>query len=179
MVYVDDILAVSHDPKAIIDHIGTVYEIKEGSTGPPDSYLGAQIYKHSLPDGRWAWAISSVKYVKNAIKTVETLLSENNNGLHLKTTAHVPFPTSYKPELNFSPEHSAELHAGYQQLIGILRWAVELGCIDIYLETSLLSQYLASPHEGYLEAVYHIFAYLKTHNKILIVFNPKSVELDD
>ena len=91
LVYVDDILAVSHDPKAIIDHIGTVYEIKAGSAGPPDSYLGAQIYKHSLPDRRWAWAMSSVKYVKNAIKTVETLLNEDNHGLHLKTTAHVPF----------------------------------------------------------------------------------------
>ena len=50
LIYVNDILAISHDPKAIIDHIGTVYKIKEGSAGPPDAYLGAQIYKHSLPD---------------------------------------------------------------------------------------------------------------------------------
>ena len=121
--------------------------------------------------------MSSVKYVKNVIKTVETLLKEENNGLHLKTTAHVPFPTSYKPELDFSPELSGPLHARYEQLIGILRSAIELGRVAIYLETSLLSQYLASPHEGHLEAVYHIFAYLKTHNKTSIVFDPKGVNL--
>ena len=117
-----------------------VYEIKEATAGPPDSYLGTQIYKHSLPDGCWAWAMSSIKYVKNAIQTVETLLKEDGNGLHLKTTAHVPFPSSYKPELDFSPELTGPLLARYQQLIRILRWAVELGHIDIYLETSLLSQ---------------------------------------
>ena len=86
---------------------------------------------------------------------------------------------SYKPELDFSPELSSKLHARYQQFIGILCWAVKLGRVDIYLKTSLLSQYLALPREGHLEAVYHIFAYLKTHNKTSIVFDPKSVDLDE
>ena len=51
----------------------------------------------------------------------------------------------------------------YMQLIGILRWAVEIGRIDIFLEVSLLSQYQANPRFGHLEAAYHIFAYLKKH----------------
>ena len=123
--------------------------------------------------------MSSIKYVKNAIKTVEMLLKEDNNGLYLKTTAHVPFPMSYKPELDFSPELPGPLHARYQQLIGILHWAIGLGRIDIYLKTSLLSQYLASSHEGHLEAVYNIFAYLKTQNKTSIIFDPKGVNLDE
>jgi hypothetical protein len=67
----------------------------------------------------------------------------------------------------------------YRQLIGILRWSVEIGRLDIYLETALLSQYLASPREGHLEAVYHIFAYLKAHKKCAIVFDPAGVELDE
>ena len=49
------------------------------------------------------------------------------------------------------------------QLIGILRWAVEIGRIDIYLEVSLLSQYQANPRLGHLEAIYHTFSYLKCH----------------
>ena len=49
------------------------------------------------------------------------------------------------------------------QLIGILRWAVEIGQIDIYLEVSLLSQYQANPLLGHLEAIYHIFSYLTSH----------------
>jgi hypothetical protein len=49
------------------------------------------------------------------------------------------------------------------QLIGILRWAVEIGRIDIFLKVSLLSQYQANPGFGNLEAIYHIVAYLKKH----------------
>jgi hypothetical protein len=56
---------------------------------------------------------------------------------------------------------------------------VELGRLDIYYEVATLSQYLASPREGHLEAVYHVFAYLKTHNKFSIVFDPKDVKLDE
>ena len=147
--------------------------------GSPDSYLGAQTYKLSLLDGCWAWAMSSVKYVKNAIKTIETLLKEDGNGLHLKTTAHIPFPTSYRPELDFSPELSGHPHTRYLPLISILDWTIELGCIDIHLETSLLSQYLASPNESHLKAVYHISAYLKTHNKTSVAFDPKPVDWDE
>ena len=32
----------------------------------------------------------------------------------------------------------------YQELIGVLRWAVELGRIDIAMEVSMLSTHLAS-----------------------------------
>ena len=51
----------------------------------------------------------------------------------------------------------------YLQLIGICRWAVELGRIDIFLEVSLLSQYQASPRLGHLEVLYNVFAYLRKH----------------
>jgi hypothetical protein len=33
----------------------------------------------------------------------------------------------------------------YQELIGILRWAIELGCIGIATEVSFLSSHLALP----------------------------------
>ena len=51
----------------------------------------------------------------------------------------------------------------YLQLIGICRWAVELGLIDIFLEVYLLSQYQACPRLGHLEVLYNLFAYLKKH----------------
>jgi hypothetical protein len=58
----------------------------------------------------------------------------------------------------------------FLQLIGILRWAVELGQIDIAVEMAIMSQYSASPRVGHIEAVYHIFVYLASHpfgNKIV------------
>jgi hypothetical protein len=67
----------------------------------------------------------------------------------------------------------------YLQLIGILRWAIKLGRIDIALETALMLQYSASPREGHLEAVYHIFAYLATHTSGRIVFDATSPLLDE
>ena len=179
LVYVDDILVVSHNPEATMTQIGKLYEIKPGSAGPPSTYLGAQVYVHSLPDGTAAWAMTSEKYVTNAVKTVEDLLAEDNDTYQLRSNPQVPFPYTYKPELDFSTELDPNMLSRYRQLIGILRWAVELGRVDIYLEVSLLSQYLASPRQGHLEAVYSIFAYLKKHDKSAIVFDPKDVILDE
>ncbi|KAI2501062.1 Reverse transcriptase (RNA-dependent DNA polymerase) [Fragilaria crotonensis] len=67
-----------------------------------------------------------------------------------------------------------------EQLIGILRWAIELGRLDIFVEVSQLSQHQALPRRGHLEALYHIFAYLKKHeNGARIVFDPKTPDIDE
>ena len=102
-------------------------------------------------------------YVKNSILVVEQLLTDNGEGYVLKSNVRNPFPTGYKPELDVTEELDQKLASRYMQLIGILRWAMEIGRIDIFLEVSLLSQYQANPRFGHLEAIYHIFAYLKKH----------------
>ena len=38
----------------------------------------------------------------------------------------------------------------YQEIIWQLRWAIEIGRVDILLEVSLLSQHIALPREGHL-----------------------------
>jgi hypothetical protein len=81
----------------------------------------------------------------------ECLDKADKGSLHLRSNALTPFPTGYKPELDFSPELDPDLISRYRQLIGILRWAIEIGRVDIYLETALLSQYSAAPREGHLE----------------------------
>ena len=53
----------------------------------------------------------------------------------------------------------------YQELVGVLWWAVELGRVDILLETAMMSTHLALPRKGHLEQLYHIFGYLKTNPK--------------
>jgi len=123
--------------------------------------------------------MSSGKFIKNAVRTFEQLLKDDADGYHLKTTVYIPFPTSYKPKIDFSAELNETLTLRYRQLIGKLRWAVEIGHLDIFFETTLLSQYLASPREGHLGAVYHIFAYIKKSNKTAIVFDPKYITLDE
>jgi hypothetical protein len=84
----------------------------------------------------------------------------------------------YRPELDTSPILGPERANYYQSLIGILRWAIELGRIDIHIDVTLLSSYLAQPRVGHLEQVWHIFSYLKHHINSHLVFDPKYVNWD-
>ena len=55
LIYVDDILIISHEPSKIMTKINESFEVKPGSIGTPTTYLGAKIYQHNLPDGICAW----------------------------------------------------------------------------------------------------------------------------
>jgi hypothetical protein len=109
--------------------------------------------------------MGSKTYVKNAIRVVEALIMENDSEAKLKSTTRDPFPSGYKPKLDVTPELNDELGSRFLQLIGILRWAIELGRLDIFLKISQLSQHQALPRRGHLEVLYHIFAYLKKHQR--------------
>ena len=179
-VYVDDICSVSHRAREVISEITAVYKEKEGSIKSPDIYLGANIGKLQTPDGRKVWCSSPRDYVKNAIKTVERLFEEDGENYMLKNNAKNPLPSGYKPELDITDELGPELGSRYLQLIGICRWAVELGRVDILLEVALLSQYQANPRLGHLEALYHIFAYLKKHPDMgKLAYDSKTPEIDE
>lgn len=177
LVYVDDILHISHDTKPLMDAIGNIYRLKEGSVGTPERYLGATISQYQLSDGRSAWAMSAREYLKAAIDTLETNLTRRD--LKLRGGTKCPLPSGYKPELDVTDPLSEQESTEYQQLIGILRWACELGRIDILLEVSLMSSYNAYPREGHLEAVYHIFSYLKHHLNSTLVFDDFHPELNE
>ena len=48
-LYVDDTLVISDDPEKIIrDEIGRHWELKKGSVGPPNVYLGNKVSKVTL-----------------------------------------------------------------------------------------------------------------------------------
>ena len=96
-VYVDDILAVLHKATDVIKEITAFYRAKEGSIKPPDIYLGMNIMKVQMPDGREVWGSSSRDYVKNAVITVERLFEEDGEGYTLRNTVKAPFPSGYKP----------------------------------------------------------------------------------
>ena len=93
----DDVLAISHDLKPLIDEIGKTYELKKGSIGLPMRYLGASISKFQIPGdktGREYWLMSAREYVQEAVRIVKDLLTKE--GKTLKTN-HVstPFLMSY------------------------------------------------------------------------------------
>ena len=90
------------------------------------------------------------------------------------------FPSGYKPEIDVIEELGIELAYWYLQLIGICRWALEIGWVDIFLEVSLLSQYQAGPRLGHLEFLYNAFAYLKKHKDMgKLAYDSKTPEVDE
>ena len=78
--------------------------------------------------------------------------------------------------MDISDELDEDEASYFQSLIGVFRWIVELGRVDICCELSMLSSHLALPRQGHLEEVLHMFAYLKSHKKSEMVFDPSRVE---
>ncbi len=178
LLYTDDVLCVSMNTEHIIrNEIGKYFKVKEKSIGPPSIYLGGCCRNVVLANGKKAWAFGSSQYVQAAVKNVELHLA--NVGQKLVQRQHTPIQTSYRPELDVSPELTPKEAVYYQSLIGILRWMVELGRVDICLEVSMMSSHLALPREGHLEQVLRIFAYLKRHHNSEIVFDPTAPIIDE
>lgn len=181
LIHVDDILCVSENPKATMDYLGTHYTLKAGSVKEPDIYLGAAIKKWYIDGsdnpGKVRWAMSADMYVKRAVKDVETELEKVGKRLPTKVTT--PLGAGYRPELDQTAELDARRCTYYQGLIGILRWMCELGRIDILVDVSLMSRFMTTPREGHLEQVFHIFAYLKKHDKSSMVFDDTRPQFDE
>jgi hypothetical protein len=180
MVYTDDLLVVDHEPKSIMDYLATRYTLKPGSVKEPETYLGAQVSKFFIdgaPDPeKPRWAMSSEKYVKQAVSDVEKELSDVDQCL--PTRVSTPLSQGYRPELDQSQELDAKRGQYYQSLIGVLRWICELGRVDILVAVSMLSRYLMSPREGHLQQVFHLFAYLKHHKRSRMVFDDTEPAFD-
>jgi len=168
LVYVDDILCISMDAKDVMEQISYKFKFKKDKIETPENYLGAAIRKRSIDDSEM-WTMSSYDYVKAAVKNVKDKVDKDPRW-NLPKRAVTPMTTEYEPELDGSPELNEEDRTYFQELIGVLRWATELGRVDIFLEVSLLSQYQAAPRDGHMEQLLRIFAYLDQHPKLSCEF---------
>jgi len=181
LIYTDDTLVISENAESILrNEMGKYFELKQESIGPPKLYLGGNLRKVQLENGVNAWAFGSSQYVQSAVKNVEEWLAkEENKGWKMPRNADTPLVTSYRPELDVSPELNATEASYYQSMIGVLRWIVELGRVDICLEVSMMSSHLALPREGHLEAVLHIFAHLRKYHNTEAVYDPSDPVIDE
>ena len=177
LLYVDDALCISCNGRNVLEmEIGRYWDIKEGSIGPPKIYLGNKTSQVVLDNGVSAWAFSSSQYVQGAIENVEKYMREHNISLPRKATS--PFsPPEYRPEVDVSQELDSQQAAYYQSLIGILRWIVELGRVDIATEASLLASCMALPRVGHLNQVFRTFAYLRQNHNAELVLDPTEPEI--
>ena len=178
LVYVEDLLVLSYCCGPIMDQIGKLYRLKDGSVVRPNLYLGASLTRTNNGE-RDMWSMSSDRYVEAATKNVEAYLEGVGERLRGKVRAVTPFASGYKPELDSSELLRSVAATMYQELIGKLRWVVEIGRIDILTEVSLLSQHLAAPRHGHLGQAFHIFAYLKSHPNLCLSFDSRRLDIDN
>jgi hypothetical protein len=176
LVYVDDVLCISHDPEATMKGIQGTFKLKDDKIEKPTHYLGAQISQKVI-GGVECWTMTSEQYIKAAVANVEAKLDKS--GQRLPSRCNTPLQSGYRPELDVTAELKLEGIRYYQELIGVLRWSIELGRIDIATEVSMLSTHLAMPREGHLQQVYHIFGYLKAKPKKTLAFDPQHPNIDE
>jgi hypothetical protein len=153
--------------------------LKAGSVGEPKMYIGAKVSKYKLENAddpvKMRWSLLAEDYVTRTVKDVETELEKVGKALPSKVTT--PTTADYLPELDPTKELELERARYLAGIIGILRWCIELRRIDIIMEVSLRSQFLACPHEGHLYQAFHVFGYLKKHARSWMVFNKTELEV--
>ena len=100
LIFVDDILNISHDTKATMETLGTLYQLNADSVGPPANYLSRIVGKFQLEDGTMAWFMSANYYVKVACANIVTMLEKDGLKLATGRQAKRPYHEKYKPEVD-------------------------------------------------------------------------------
>ena len=119
LVYVDDIVCVSHQSEKTMDQIKELYRLKDDSIGPPTRYLGANIGKFQLNSGFECWSASTKDYVKSAVRNIEEVLAQDEIPSKLRNRVDRPLPLSYRPKVDVSPLLDAKMTTRFQNGLGL------------------------------------------------------------
>ena len=114
--------------------------------------------KRKMINGGMCWTITSYDYLIAAVQTIKDTITQNPQ--KMPKTAATPMTKSFLPELDETEELGPGGIQFYQEMIGMLGWATELGITDILQELSILSQYQPAPREGHMGYIVHVFAFL-------------------
>ena len=108
LLYVDDCMAISHNATATLQEIYKFFQMKLGSIGDPDFYLGGKLRKIRLPNRVFTWVNSSSKYVQEIVANVEKHINQNLGGRKLSKWAKAPWLSSYTAEDDTTPKLDTE-----------------------------------------------------------------------
>eukprot|EP00978_Attheya_sp_CCMP212_P044167 scaffold302773_cov75-Attheya_sp.AAC.1 len=122
LLYIHDVLVVSHDGMQVLEEIHWFFPMKKTSMGDPDMYLGAKIHEVVLPN-------------REAVKNMKDFLAKSDEVLPKR--AATPYAKDYPPEMDVSVELDDTEASYYQSHIGILIWMVEIGRVDIITEEAI------------------------------------------
>ena len=117
--YVDDVLVMSKNLKAILDEMQRTFKMK--GVGLPTYHLGADFVRR--PNGQLSWGSNT--YIKKILGQFERLFPDIKLGRCVSTLLE---PGDH-PELDNSESLDDKSIRLYQSLIGMLQWAVTIGQI--------------------------------------------------
>ena len=179
LCYVDYVLVLHHDAMTTLMKIDKYFKLKPSSIGDPEIYLGANLKYTLAANGVWCWTLSPSKYVQEACKKCDIFLKNNFDGkYYLTKMAPNPFVVGYRPETDMTDPLDTDRASYYQTMIGVMRWMVEIGRIEIATECSLMSSYLAYTHKGHFECDLHMMGYLKWKQNSRLFSDPKYPDID-
>ena len=101
LMYMDDILAISMQPRDAMKGIERRFKFKNDKVEEPSSYLGAQLQKKVI--NVWdCWTVTILDYVKAAVATVKEDVKKTTRQLPNKVLT--PMVQSYLPEIDATEE---------------------------------------------------------------------------
>ena len=115
LMYVDDILAISMQPRDVMKDIERRFKFKNNKVEEPSSYLGARLQKKVI-NGWDCWTVTSLDYVKSDVATVEEAVKKNTRQLPNKVLT--PMVQSYLPDIDATEELEPDNIQFFQELIG-------------------------------------------------------------
>ena len=127
----DDVFCIRDKPEHTMRGIQTKFKLKNDKMEKPEVYLGAELSLMDNEQGIKCWAMSSDKYCAAMVKNIKDTLKRKD--LRLPTKCDLLIRHGYKPEMDCTGELKAGGLQWYQEMIGSLWWAVELGRFDILL----------------------------------------------
>ena len=155
-----DVLDISEEAGPILAHIGEYFKLKAGSVCPPTNYLGTKLHFTRLLNGVAACGVSPSQYVQEATKCCKKHVDKIFKGKYIWFgKAPNPFVMNYDPCTDISTVCTANKVSYFQSLIGVMRWMVEIGRIDIATEISFFSSHMVIPQEVHLEADICVMSY--------------------
>ena len=155
LCYVNNILVVHHNAMSILNQLIEYLPLKPSSVGNPNKYLGSKLKKTRLDNKLEAWEMSPSKYVTWAAKNCASHLTKKIARKYpVPECTYNLFSTDYCATTNITEPLTPEYASFFMHLIGVLRWMVKLGQIDIVTEVSMLLLYLAYPKKDIWRPLY-------------------------
>ena len=166
--YIDDLLIIAKDPKAILDQMRKPkgpYEFK--GVGSPNYYLGGDIKITYKGDSITELELSARTYIGRICEKIESLM-----GWTLKNYNN-PMDPSYHAEVDNSDFLEGDDISKYRMMVGSLNWLVTLGRYDIHFAVTTLARHMMIPRQGHMHAMRRLFGYLKNNKQFGIKYDTK------